>query len=68
MADFKQELTKLINRHSRENDSNTPDHILTQYILASLFAFNQAVQMRETWYDRDARPTEATQKADPSES
>ena len=58
MTDFKTELTELINRHSRENDSNTPDWILAQYVLGCVFAFNQAVQQRETWYGRDARPSE----------
>lgn len=55
---FEEELRSLINRHGRENASNTPDWILSQYIAASLAAFDVAVQQRETWYGRDARPTE----------
>ena len=55
-ATFEAELTSLINRHSRENESNTPDFILAQYIEGCLRTFNQAVQQRETWYGRDARP------------
>lgn len=54
---FAQELEALINRHSKENASNTPDFILAQYMMASLGAFNMAVQQRETWYGRDARPS-----------
>jgi hypothetical protein len=46
-----------INTHSAENDSNTPDFILAQYLLGCLEAFNMAVQQRETWYGRDARPS-----------
>ncbi len=54
---FQQELEDLINRHSQENVSNTPDFILAQYMGAALAAFNTAVQQRETWYGRDARPS-----------
>ena len=57
MSDFKDELEYLINRHSKENDSNTPDFILAEYMSACLSAYNTAVQQRETWYGRDARPS-----------
>lgn len=55
---FEKELELLINRHSQENASNTPDSdfILAQYLMGCLAAFNVAVQQRETWYGRDARP------------
>ena len=53
---FRQELEHLINRHSVENASNTPDWILADFLEASLKAFDVAVQQRETWYGRDARP------------
>ena len=56
---FEEELRSLINRHSRENASNTPDYILTLYLLGCLETFEQAVQQRETWYGRDARPSHA---------
>lgn len=55
---FEEELQNLINRYSQENGSNTPDFILAQYLAGCLSAFNQAVQQRETWYGRDARPGE----------
>lgn len=53
---FEAELTHLLNRYSQENGSNTPDFILAQYLTACLAAWNTAVQQRETWYGRDARP------------
>lgn len=56
--DFQSELTSLINRYSRENESNTPDWILSNYIENCLLAFNTAVQQRENYYGRDPRPTE----------
>lgn len=55
-ATLDQELTRLLNCYSQENASNTPDYILAQYLLGCLGAFNTAVQQRETWYGRDARP------------
>ena len=58
MADFKKELECLINCHSKENDSNTPDFILAHYMDNCLKAFVEATQQRETWYGRDARPSE----------
>lgn len=45
------EIRGAINRRSRENVSNTPDHILAQYMLACLNAFEVAVGDRDAWYD-----------------
>ncbi len=58
MRDFQKELEDLINRFSKENESNTPDWILASYLNNCLNTFNTATQQRETWYGRDARPTE----------
>lgn len=49
---FTNELTALLNRYSKENESNTPDFILAQYIEASLTAFTQASRERERWYGK----------------
>jgi hypothetical protein len=54
---FEKELRDLINRYSKENESNTPDFILAQYMASCLAAFTTAVQLRENWYGRDPRPT-----------
>ncbi len=53
-----EDIRSVVNRYSAENASNTPDFILAQYLETCLAAFNVAVQQRETWYGRDARPTE----------
>ena len=53
MATFEQELEALINRHSMEGASNTPDFILAQYLLACMEAFAATVKAREKWYGRD---------------
>ena len=56
MSEFVKELESCINRHSMENASNTPDFILAMFLENCLRAWNEAVQQRETWYGRDARP------------
>lgn len=53
MSDFEAELTILLNRHSLETNSNTPDFILAQYLGRCLEAFHLAVQARIKWYDED---------------
>ena len=60
MSRFKDELSSLINRHSKENGSNTPDFILAQYLEGCLEVFEAASQQRETWHGRDARPSHST--------
>lgn len=52
---FQGELSNLLNRHSAENESNTPDFILAKYLLDCLTVFNSAVKRREDWrYGSDA--------------
>lgn len=54
---LEQQVREVINLNNAENASNTPDFILAQYLVACLDAFNTATQQRETWYGRDARPS-----------
>lgn len=54
------ELSSLLNRHSQENASNTPDFVLAQFLLASLAAFNASVVRREQWYGRAGNPARGT--------
>jgi uncharacterized FlgJ-related protein len=49
---FLSELTKLINRYSKENASNTPDYILAEYLCSCLDVFSTTVRTREQWYGR----------------
>ena len=53
MANFRSELEKLINQHSMENGSDTPDFILARYITGCLGAFDEAVASRTHWYGLD---------------
>lgn len=50
--EFREELAQLINRHSKENGSNTADLILAEYLIACLNAFDMAANQREAWYGR----------------
>ena len=48
---FIQELEELINRHSIDNESDTPDYILATYMLATHKAYSEAVHARDRHYD-----------------
>jgi hypothetical protein len=47
---FREELESLINRHSMETFSNTPDFILADYVGRCLKAFDLATTARDDWY------------------
>lgn len=50
---FRSELADLLNRHSMENGSDTPDFMLAQYLFDCLAAFDRAVKWRKEWSGRD---------------
>lgn len=52
------ELVALLNRHSEEERSNTPDWILANYMMGCLGAFHLAVQQRDIWYQNGNTPPE----------
>jgi len=47
MIEFTKELMTLINKHSLENDSDTPDFILAEYLTNCLGNFNIATKARK---------------------
>jgi len=53
--EFRKDLAEVINRHSQENGSNTPDFILADYLCACLQAFNTASRDREKWYGKELK-------------
>lgn len=57
--EFQKEIEQIVNKYSMENESNTPDFILANYIIMSLDAFNKTVELREAWYGR--APVAATE-------
>lgn len=48
--DFRTALESLINEHSMENGSDTPDFILADYLYGCLLAFDKATKRRTDWY------------------
>jgi len=48
--EFRDDLQKLINQHSKENGSDTPDLFLADYLVACLAAFDAATKARDAWY------------------
>ena len=49
---FKKDLTKLINQYALENESNTPDFLLAEYLEKCLLIWNETMVKREKWYGR----------------
>jgi len=58
MEEFRKELEILINKYSIENESNTPDFILAEYLITCLSAFNKATEQKSEWYYRMPLPEE----------
>ena len=63
MKDLEKHLSELLNSVSRENDSNTPDFILAEYMMACLCAFELANNKREVWYNTELIPGRIGAKA-----
>lgn len=55
-SELRSEIKAALNRHSAENGSNTPDHILADYLLACLAAYDAAVLARARWFGRIDEP------------
>lgn len=59
-SNFEKELQKLLNKHSIENGSNTPDFILSWYLMNCLQTLNILTDKREDWYGRKPKEMEGT--------
>jgi len=49
---LEEELRDLLNKHSRESFSDTPDIILAKYLMSCLAAFETATKRRTAWFNR----------------
>ena len=49
---LEEDLASVINRHSVENESDTPDFVLAEFLMGCLRAFNRGTQERERFYSR----------------
>ncbi len=52
MNTFESELEKLLNKYSIENESDTPDFILSKYIMRSLKTWKESIEERDLYYER----------------
>jgi hypothetical protein len=50
MEEFEKDLTVLINKHSVESESDTPDFVLAKYLVKCLQAYELTVVRRDEWY------------------
>lgn len=50
--ELKKEIASVINRHSLENGSNTPDFMLADYMLGCLTVYENTLRSREEWFGR----------------
>jgi len=51
-------LRDLLNTHSVERYSGTPDFVLAEYLLSCLDAFHEATRQRERWHGRGTEEPE----------
>lgn len=57
---LRRELASVLNRHSLEEGSNTPDFILADYLLGCLDSFDRCTRAREKWYGIKSIPAHGT--------
>ena len=52
MDKFKKELEVLINQNGLDNECNTPDYILAEYLTSCLETYRDTIRSRDTWFDK----------------
>lgn len=55
-GDLETEISGILNRYGAEQESNTPDFVLANYLRACLAAFNEATRERDRWYGVNLYP------------
>jgi hypothetical protein len=68
ILNFETELEKLINKYSIENGSDTPDFLLTKYLMGCLHNYNSVVNAREDWSQEKCKEKLASTPATPTEA
>jgi hypothetical protein len=56
VSDLSRELAEVLNRASRENESNTPDFLLAEHLLECLAAGEKLIKARDAWYGINPGP------------
>ncbi len=55
-SELEKKFSDLLNCESRENDSNTPDYMLAEFMVKCLEAFELTSNKREVWYGIELEP------------
>ena len=50
---FAQDLTIILNFHGIDNDLDTPDYVLTEFLVDCLAAFKETVEARDKAFSED---------------
>lgn len=53
--EFRSELAALLNRHSSENGSDTPDFLLADFLCGCIIGWNASVRARDKWWNFKTR-------------
>jgi hypothetical protein len=53
MKEFTHELKILLNRYSLDNDADSPDFLLAEYLSDCLCAYERTVMARDQWLGRE---------------
>ena len=56
MNELREKIETAINQECAENESNTPDFILADYLISCLEAFDIATKRRDKWYGVHLEP------------
>ena len=55
------DIKNILNKHYAENESDTPDFILAEYLIQCLGSFNKSTVKRDKWYRVRLEPTKVGQ-------
>ena len=67
VTEFEKELSSLINKHSAEQKSDTPDFVLAAYLNDCLTAYNKTVAWNKAWHSPDGVPLNARLTGPPTQ-
>jgi len=56
MTKLEEKIEGVLNEYSAENESNTPDFILAEYLMDCLKTFNRHTKRRDEWYGVHLEP------------
>ena len=55
--EFERDLTKIINKHSIESGSGTPDFVIAHFLMACLHAFERSLELRSNFFGGNLPPS-----------